>query len=592
MVSFQKIVEKFHVWRIKKLSTKSFIILLSIFVGIAAGFVAVIIKNAVQLIYRIKNIFYTDALHNYLLFIYPIIGIALTVLFIKYILRKPVRPGIPNVLYSISKRKGFISRHNTYSSVITSVLTVGFGGSVGLEGPTISTSTAIASQLSRILRLEYKYVILLLACGCAGSMAAIFKAPIAAIVFAVEVIMIDLTTFSLVPLLLASAAAVLTSYLFLGMDVLYPFDVTSTFEMYELPFYIALGIVAGLVSAYFTRMYTYIGDLFQKIKTRTSRLIIGGTVLGIIVYVFPSLYGEGYEAINNGLSGEFGYLFNRSLFNAFDGNITITIVLLVMVVLFKVLATSATFGAGGVGGIFAPTLFVGVNVGLFFSLFVREVFGFSLNVNNFALMGMGGLIAGVLHAPLTGIFLIADISGGYKLFVPLMITATFSYLTIRAFSKNSVYTIQLAQRKQLVTHNKDKHVLLIMNVPDLIETDFVVLKPNDKLRDLVEAISVSHRNLFPIVDDDGIMLGMVKMDDVRHLIFKQKDYDRILMKELMYMPEHWISPHDSMDSVVDEFESSGRYNLAVINNGKYMGFISRATVFSDYRKHVEEFSHD
>jgi CIC family chloride channel protein len=497
------------------------------------------------------------------------------------------------VLYGISKRKGFISLHNTYSSVITSAFTVGFGGSVGLEGPTVTTGAAIGSQLSKFFRLEYKYVVLMLACASAGSMAAIFKAPIAAIVFAVEVIMIDLTTFSLIPLLLSTSSAVVISYLFLGMNVLYPFEVETTFVLEELPFYIVLGIVSGLVSAYFIKTYNYIDKLFHRLKNKRTRLLIGGIALGAIIFIFPSLYGEGYEAINSGLAGNTDYLFNGSLFVSLKDNYGVMIILMVMVVLFKVIATSATFGAGGVGGIFAPTLFTGVNTGLLFAMFSKKVLGFThLNSNNFALIGMGGLIAGVLHAPLTGIFLIADISGGYKLFVPLMITATFSYLTVKAFTSNSVYNLQLAKRKQLVTHHKDKQVLAIMNVSDLIETDFMILKPEDKLRQLIDAISISHRNLFPIVDEEGLMVGMVKMDDVRHLIFKQDVYDKITLKELMYMPEHWISPTDSMDEVVKKFEASGRYNMAVIIHGKYKGFLSRAKVFSRYRKHVEHFSHD
>ncbi|MBN1925928.1 MAG: chloride channel protein [Prolixibacteraceae bacterium] len=593
MNRFQKNLEKFHRWRNKHLSTKTFVVLLSIVIGIISGFVAVVIKNLVKLIHNFVEGFFNEGMHNYLYFIYPLIGITLAVLFIRFVLRKPVRHGVPNVLYGISKRKGYLSRHNLYSSVVTSALTVGFGGSVGLEGPTVTTGAAYGSQLSRFFRLEYKYTMLLLACACAGSMAAIFKAPIAAIVFAVEVIMIDLTTFSLVPLLLASSSAVLISYLFLGMDVLYPFEVKSMFELSRFPYYIVLGIIAGLVSAYFIKAYVKIEKFFSTLKTKTTRLLVGGLSLGLLIFFFPSLYGEGYDSINKGLAGDLSYLFDKSLFVPFGDQLYMAMILLVFVVLLKVIAASATFGAGGVGGIFAPTLFVGVNTGLFFAFFCKEVLKFgNVETSNFALMGMGGLIAGVLHAPLTGIFLIADISGGYKLFVPLMLTATFSYLTVRALTPNSVYTIQLAQRKQLVTHHKDKHILSIMKVPDLIEKDFVVLPPDGKLRDLVNAISVSHRNLFPIVDDDGTLLGMVKMDDVRHLIFKQDVYDSISLKELMYMPEHFISPRDSMDEVAQKFESSGRYNLAVLNNGKYLGFISKANVFSDYRKHVEDFSHD
>ncbi len=592
MNRFQKKLENFHQWRIAKISTKNFVMILSVLIGISSGFVAVIIKNAVKLLHRLLKVFFFDDMNRYLFFLYPIIGLTLTVIFIRYILRKPVRHGIPNVLYAISKRKGFISRHNTFSSIVTAALTVGFGGSVGLEGPTVSTGAAIGSQLSKFFRLEYKYVILMLGCASAASMAAIFKAPIAGIVFAVEVIMIDLTTFSMIPLLLASASAVLTSYLFLGMNVLYPFEVKSNFLLPEFPVYIILGISTGLVSSYFIKMYVKIDKLFSGIKRKKYRLMIGGTLLGLLIYIFPSLYGEGYEAINSALTGNVSYLFNNSLFTSFSNNVLAILILMVLVILTKVVATSLTFGAGGVGGIFAPALFTGVNTGLFLGYILKNVLGFNINIDNFALLGMGGILTGVLHAPLTGIFLIADISGGYKLFVPLMITATFSYLTVKIFTANSVYTEQLSMHKQLVTHHRDKQVLSIMQVPDLIETDFVLLNPNDKLRQLVDAITISHRNLFPVVDENGILVGMVKMDDVRHLIFKQDAYDKITLKEIMYLPEHWISTHDSMDEVVEKFVSSGRYNMAVIDNGKYRGFISRAKVFSEYREYVKLFSHD
>lgn len=588
-----KELEKFLRWRVNHINTKTFVVALSIFIGILAGFGAVIIKNAVRLMHRLLEIFISDEVHNYLFIVLPIIGITLAVLFVKYILRKPVRHGIPSVLFGISRRKGFISRHNLFSSIVTSALTVGFGGSVGLEGPTVATGAAIGSQLSKFFRLEYKYIVLMLACASTAAMAAIFKAPIAAIVFSVEVIMIDLTTFSLIPLLLASASAVLTSYLFLGMNVLYPFEVKTTFVLSEFPFYIILGIVSGLASAYFIKIYVRTDKFFRRIKKKRNRLLIGGFALGAIIFLFPSMYGEGYEAINQGLAGETGYLFDGSLFVSLRDNLYIIMLLMILVIGVKIIATSVTFGAGGVGGIFAPTLYTGVNVGLLFAFFAKHILGFTdINPSNFALIGMSGLIAGVLHAPLTGIFLIADISGGYKLFVPLMITAAFSYLTVRIFTSNSVYAIQLAARKQLVTHHRDKQVLAIMNVPDLLETDFIILDHDAKLRQLVDAIAVSHRDLYPIVDEDDTMVGMLKLDDVRHIIFKQELYDKIALKELMYMPEHWIRPRDSMAEVVKKFENSGRYNLAVIDNGKYVGFISKAKVFSKYRKLVEDFSED
>lgn len=593
MENKQPLIVRFHRWRLRNLSERRFVVILSVVVGIIAGIAATVIKNAVWLTQKLVHTATSDHdVENYTYFVLPIIGILITVLIINYIIKRPVRHGIPNVLHSLSKRQGELSRHNLYSSVITSAFTVGFGGSVGLEGPTVATGAAYGSWISRLFHLNYKNTILLLACASAGAMAAIFKAPIAAIVFAVEVIMIDLTTFSLVPLLLASSSAVLTSYFFMGQDVLYPFTVETSFELADLPYYILLGLFAGLVSAYFTRMYLYIEQIFENIKNKRSRLAFGGLGLGILIFFFPSLFGEGYEAINMCLEGDLTYLYNDSVFFGLKDEFWSVFVLLGAVILLKIVATSITFGSGGIGGIFAPTLFMGVNAGMLFAQVINMTGLKQLSTNNFALIGMSGLIAGVLQAPLTGIFLIADISGGYKLFVPLMIVATFSYLTVKAFTTNSVYHIQLAKRKELMTHDKDLNVIRMMQVKSMVETDFKILKPDSTLGDLTEAIATAHRNLFPIVDDEGYLKGMVKMDDVRHLIFRQELYDKVQVSHLMYLPEHSISTTDSMEQVVEKFESSGRYNLAVIDQGKYIGFISRARVFSNYRKKMAHFSHD
>ena len=591
MKSNLPLIVRFHRWRLKHLSERGFITLLSIVIGIIAGFAAVIIKNAVRLTKTVIDTIISQEVHNYIYFALPFIGILLAVLIIKYIIRNPVRHGIPNVLHSISQRKGVLSNHNLFSSVVTSSLTVGFGGSVGLEGPTVATGAAWGSWLSKFFRLSYKNTILMLACASAGAMAAIFKAPIAAIVFAVEVIMIDLTVLSLVPLLLASASAVLTSFFFLGQDALYPFEVTQSFELGDLPYYIGLGIFAGFVSVYFSKMYMFFVGIFDKLKNGRTRLIFGGIGLGALIFLFPSLYGEGYESINSCLEGNLDYLFNNSIFYDLRDEFWVALVLLASVILFKIIATSLTFGAGGVGGIFAPTLFMGVNTGMLFATIVNMLGLKQMNSNNFALIGMAGLIAGVLHAPLTGIFLIADISGGYRLFVPLMITATFAYLIVRTFTPNSVYHIQLARRKELLTHDKDANILQLMEVRKLIETDFEIVSPDATLRDLTIAISRNHRNLFPVVDKDGKLHGMVKMDDVRHLIFQQDLYDSVYIRDLMYMPSSHISPEDSMDVVAEKFEKSGRFNLAVIENGKYIGFISRAKVFTTYRKQMIDVSH-
>lgn len=587
----QHIWVNLHRWRLKHLGERGFLTILSIIIGVLAGMAAVILKNTVRFTEELVHRLASNEVHNYIYFAMPIVGIFLAILVIRYVIRSEVRHGIPTVLYSISKQKGKIRRHNLYSSVLTASLTVGFGGSVGLEGPTVATGTAWGSWIASVFRLNYKNTILMLACACAGAMAAIFKAPIAAIVFAVEVIMIDLTVFSLVPLLLASSTAVVISYLFLGQDVLYPFNVVDTFAIGDLPFYIALGIATGFVSVYFSKMYLFIADLFEKLKSKRMKLIVGGASLGALIFLFPALYGEGYESINECLAGNLNYLFDNSLFYELQEKMWVAMLLIVAVILLKIVATSITFGAGGVGGIFAPTLFMGVNTGMLFSLLVNRLGIRELNSSNFALIGMAGLIAGVLHAPLTGIFLIADISGGYKLFVPLMITATFAYLIVRAFTPNSVYHIQLAKRNELLTHDKDANVLQLMQVRNLIETDFEVLSPDATLRDLTEAITRAHRDLFPVVNADGTMVGMVKMDDVRTMIFNHKLYDTVKISELMYMPEFYIDPNDSMEIVTSKFESSGRYNLAVIENGKYIGFISRARVFTRYRKQIINVSH-
>lgn len=587
--SLQKFVRKIFIWRIRHINDRQFMAFLSVLVGIFTGIAAVIIKRSVHFIR--EELHKTDFQHFFYM-VLPFIGISLTVLFIKFIVRRPVRHGVPNVLYAKGKAKGLMRKHNMFSSIITSALTVGFGGSVGLEGPTVSTGAAIGSNLGQLLHLRHRQIILLLGCASAGAMAAIFKAPIAAIVFALEVIMLDLTMSSLVPLLIASATAVLVSYSMSGLDVLYPFFIEEGFELKDISFYILLGIVTGFMSLYFKRVYTYIEAWFEKLKNVYYQLITGGLLLGILLFFFPSLYGEGYEVINSALAGDVDYLFSNSFFTSFKGQFYLTIGLLLLVAFLKVVAASLTFGAGGVGGIFAPTLFMGVNTGLAFGLVVNQLSTHTVNIHNFALIGMSGLIAGVLHAPLTGIFLIAELSGGYELFVPLMITATISYFTIRIFEKHSVYTHQLATRKELITHHKDNAIISMMEVSKLIETDFATILPNATLGGLVQAIENAHRNLFPVVDKNGNLVGMVKMDDVRHLIFKPEKYDKVLVKELMYMPEYFISPDDSMEDLVDKFSYSGRFNICVIDNGKYLGFISRARAFTAYRHHMRRQSEE
>jgi CIC family chloride channel protein len=584
------VLHRFLAWRVRKINNKTFMMILSIVVGFLAGVAAVVIKNSVWLIQDLltQNARLTE--ENFLFFALPAIGILISVLFIRMAVRGYVGHGIPSVLYAIGKNNGIIKRHNMFSSIVTSALTVGFGGSVGLEGPTVATGAALGSNLGQWLRLNYKQIVLLLSLACAGSMAAIFKAPVAAVVFAVEVIMIDLTMASLVPLLIASVTAVLTSYFFLGQAVLYPFDIEVEFLLKHIPYYILLGVFAGVVSVYFTRVYIYTEKIFSGLNRWWLRWLVGGSILGVLVFLFPSLYGEGYEAVNSVLQGDFSPLYNKSIFYNYRHNMYVVFGLFILVLLFKAIATSVTFGAGGIGGIFAPTLFLGAFSGLFFAT-AMNFWGISeLPSANFAMVGMSGLIAGVLHAPLTGIFLIAEITGGYELFVPLMIVATISYATARIFVTNSVYTYQLARRGELITHHKDKAILTMMKVDNLIERDFTTISPEATLGDLVKVISSSKRNIYPVVDDDGTFRGFIRLDDIRDIIFRPELYDKTAVTSLMTTPATFVEKGDSMEEVASKFNDYDKYNMIVLDNGKYVGFVSRANVFLSYRKLLKDFS--
>ena len=583
-------LERFLQWRVKHISDNQFMLILSVVIGLLVGLAAVVIKNSVHFIKHLLTSGFTTQYQNYLYFVYPSIGILGAVLFIKYVVKQRVGHGIPSVLYAKSKTNGLIKPHNIYSSVVTSALTVGFGGSVGLEGPTVATGAAIGSNVGRVLHLNYKQITSLLGFACAGAMASIFKAPIAAIVFALEVIMLDLTMSALVPLLTASVTAALTSYFMFGMQVLYTFKIKDDFLLNDVPYFILFGILAGLVSVYFTKIYMSFGRLFDKIKTWYVKLIIGGTALGVMIFFFPSLYGEGYEAVNSCLSGDYSYVYDNSIFYAYKDNLFIITVLILAIVLLKVIATSVTFGSGGIGGIFAPSLFMGANTGLFFAKATNFMNLGNISENNFALVGMAGLIAGVIHAPLTAIFLIAEITGGYALFMPLMIVATISYGTAKLFTPNSVYTIQLAKRGELLTHHKDKALLALMKIDSLIETNFTIIKPDATLRDLVKAISNSQRNIFPVVDKKNNFRGIIIMDQVRHIMFNSELYDTTFVRNLMFTPTNIVDIHDSMEVVAGKFQHSGKFNLAVVDEGKYVGFVSRANVFSKYRELLKDFS--
>lgn len=568
--------------------------ILSVVVGCMMGVVAIVIKSLTRWSSMLTELRFTYGMfYDSLYIVLPSIGILLSIIYVKYVIRQRIGHGIPSVLYAISKSKGDIKRHNVFSSMITSAITVGFGGSVGLEGPTVATGGALSSQISRFFGLSHKHSILLIGCAAAGAMAAIFKAPIAAIVFAVEVIMLDLTMASIVPLLLASISATLVSYLFTGQNVLYTFTVTDKFALKDVLHFIVFGVACGLVSAHFTRMYMWLTDLFLKIKKQRVRWILGTIGLGGLIFLFPSLYGEGYEAVNSCLAGDVNYIFDSSTFREFKSNGMAMLGIVLAIVVLKVVATSITLGAGGVGGIFAPTLFTGVHLGFLYATTVNMLGIAKLSVSNYALIGMAGLIAAVLHAPLTAIFLIADITNGYELLVPLMIVSTISYATVRIFHSDSVYTVQLRKRGELLTHDMDHNILTLMSLESLVEEDFIVIKPEDKLRALVANISKSRRNIFPVVNDNGELVGIVHLDHVREIMFQPDEYDNVVVSSLMISD---LSPvdfdKDGLKEVAAKFHQLGLFNLPVIARGRYVGFVSRSRVFSQYQQLMQQMSED
>ncbi len=565
-------------------------LLLSIPAGFLAGLAAVTIKKSAHGIRDLVLGIHFEYSHL-LYFVYPAMGILLTICFCRFILRKEIGHGIPGILYAIRKKKGEVSPHSMWSTIIASALTVGFGGSVGLEGPSVSTGASIGSNLGKWLKLEYKQVVMLIGMGGAAALAAIFQAPMTGIFFALEVLMIDLSLGALIPIICSSFTAILTSYLFLGQAVEYNAVISEGFIPSNALYYIGLGLFVGLVSAYFLKVTFGVEKRFKKVASPWRRFLFGAVMLGVLIYLFPALYGEGYEAINAALRGDYSVIYGSPVFAGWAGKGWSILVLLAGIILLKAFATALTFGAGGVGGTFAPALFIGAFSGLFFSLTVNYLGIGDLDPAKFALVGMSGLIAGMLHAPLTGIFLIAEITNGYALIVPLMIVSALSYFVNRIFFKHSVYTKAVAEHGVEVTHNKDVSILSMMTINNLIETNFSKVKRGARFGDLIPIIATSTRNIFPVVDKDGTFCGHILLDDIRSIMFDQSLYDSPI-EDYTVIPEYLIHPEDSMEDIVKKFQTSGKYNIPVIERGKYLGYISRANVFSTYRKTLSEISDD
>ena len=587
---FSERVERFNEWRTAHLTNQQFMLLLSIPTGFLGGLAAILIKKSAHgirdLVLSIR-FEHSDILY----FVFPAIGILLTICFCKFILKKEIGHGIPGILYAIKKKKGEVSQHSMWSTIIASALTVGFGGSVGLEGPSVSTGASIGANLARWLKLEYKQVVMLIGMGGAAALASIFQAPMTGIFFALEVLMIDLSLGSLIPIICSSFTAILTSYFFLGQAVEYNALITEGFNPSNALYYIGLGIFVGFVSAYFLKVTFSMEKRFKNINSPWKRFLIGAILLGILIFLFPALYGEGYDAINSALRGDYSPIYENPFFAGLQNRGWTILVLLAALILLKAFATALTFGAGGVGGTFAPALFIGAFSGLLFALSMKYMGLRELDPAKFALVGMSGLIAGMLHAPLTGIFLIAEITNGYSLIVPLMIVSALSYFVNRIFFKHSVYTNAVAEHGVEVTHNKDVSILNMMTINGLIETNFSRIKRGSTLGDLIPVISSSRRNIFPVVDKDGTFCGHVLFDDIRSVMFDQTLYAHPI-EEFTVIPEYIIQPEDSMETVVKKFQISGKYNIPVIENGKYLGYVSRANVFSTYRKTLSDISED
>lgn len=586
---------KFLVWRVKHISERQFIYFLSVLVGFTSGVGAVILKNLTHFFQHLLEGNLVRYYHQAFYFVFPIIGLVLVYLIIKYVIRNKVSHGIPSTLFAISKRKGIMRRYQMFGSILTAPLTVGFGGSVGLEGPTVATGAAISSNIARMFHMNQTNRNLLIGCAAAGALSSIFKAPIAAIIFAIEVFSLDLTIASMLPLLLASISAIITSYFFFGDDVLLPFKIEDTFKITDVPFFIVLGVFAGLTSIYFTEVYDRIQKFFDKLNSPIKRLLFGGIGIGILVFLIPPLYGEGFDVINSLVKGNPEKVLQNNIFNLDLTNIWMVVLLLVGLVLFKIIASALTFGAGGVGGIFAPTLFMGSIMGNCVAKVINNigVFQDKVSESNFTLVGMAGVMAGVLHAPLTAIFLIAELTGGYDLFIPLMITATISYSITKYAHPHSVYNMELGRKGELITHDKDHAVLTLMDIDKVIEDNFVIIHSNMSLGDIVhKAVIKSSRNIFPVIDpEENTLLGIILLDDIRTIMFNQKLYQEIFASDVMHIPPEIIElDKDKMTDIMQKFQDSGAWNLPVIKNGKYVGFVSKSKLLTAYRRKLINFT--
>ena len=595
-VSKYTFLERLLIWRRMKFSEHQFILFLSLIVGILTAFAGLFLKWFIHQIEYLLTFHFDTTASNALYLVYPVIGIFLTSVFVRRIVKDDISHGVTKILFAIARKLSKIKLHNTWSSVVASGITIGFGGSVGAEAPIVLTGSAIGSNLGRLFGMNNKTLMLLVGCGAAGAVAGIFKAPIAGLVFTLEVLMIDLTMASLLPLLISCVTAAGITFAISGTNTVFEFHLIETFAVNKIPAYILLGIFCGLVSLYFTRTMNSLEDIFRKHSNPYIKLLIGGSTLSILIYLFPSLYGEGYQLINLLLNGNGPADWDTAMDSSlFYGHGNLLLLYLSLVLIFKVFASTATNGGGGCGGIFAPSLFLGCISGFIFSRLwnINGSLDICLSERNFAMLGMCGLMSGVMHAPLTGIFLIAELTGGYQLFMPLMIVSVCAYLTIIAFEPHSIYSMRLAKRGQLLTHHKDRAILTLMSMDSVIEKYDEYLYADMDLRQLVSYISNSRRDVFPVVDRQHRLVGIVYLDNVRPIMFRQELYHRFTIGELMSEPVMKLNINDSMDIVVMAFDKTNMWILPVVDNeGTFMGFIRKSRVLTNYRKTMADFSDD
>ncbi len=580
-------------WREQHIKEKNLLIVLALVVGVICGFAAQLLKFLIHLIsgFLTEHINTTSA--NWVYLVYPVVGILIVTLFLRFVVKDNISHGVTKVLYAISRRKSRLKKRNMYASLISSSITIGFGGSVGAEGPIVFTGAAIGSNVGKAFRLSPQILMILVGCGAAAGIAGIFRAPIAGMLFTLEVLMIDLTGMTVMPLVLSSVAGAVVAYVLEGYDAEFFFSQSEPFITGKIPYTILLGIVCGLMSFYFTKVMFMMESMFGKFKFKASKIVVGGLILAVLIFLFPPLYGEGYGAINNLLLGDVSKVLDGTFFYVDRDNVWFLAIFIGLVALTKAFATSATNGAGGVGGTFAPSLFVGALTGFLFAYVINNLdLGVELSQKNFALMGMAGVMSGVMHAPLMAIFLTAEMTGGYNLFLPLLIVSSLAYITIRIFLPYSIYSFRLAKAGDLLTHQKDKTVLTLLKVDNLIEKDFKTVRPEMNLKEMVDVISVSNRNLFPVIDDENNLKGIVLLDEIRNIMFRADLYKKMHVSHFMSSPPAVIEINQPMDHVMETFDRTNAWNLPVVEDGKYVGFVSKSKIFNSYRRVLRHFTED